>query len=104
MKKEKTKINEAHLVDYRMTEVGQQNWEVCTRMLAHDLVDMAEHNKEVKELLTFYSITVLPNGSHTMALPRKYLPQFQYKISGHTRKRLADKTTPKKKNGDRGGK
>lgn len=59
------------IVDYRQTEVGRQNWEVCSRMLAHDLVDMSARIPEIKSLCEFYSITVLDNGAHTMALPRR---------------------------------
>jgi hypothetical protein len=65
--------DESKLVNYKLTDIGMQNWEVCARMLAHDLVDMAERVPEVKELCEFYSITVLSNGAHTMALPRKEL-------------------------------
>lgn len=55
-------------VDWRLTEVGRQNWEVCHRMLVHDLVDL--HIPAVDELLAYYHIEVLPNGAHSAALPR----------------------------------
>ena len=64
---------EGKIVDYRLTEIGRQNWEVCARMLAHDLLDMSKTNKEVKALLDFYRIKYTDNGGYTMALPRKFL-------------------------------
>lgn len=63
-------------VDYRVTAVGRQNWEVCERMLAHDLVDLS-YIPEIKALLDYYRITVLSNGAHSMALPRKMLNKFK---------------------------
>jgi hypothetical protein len=58
------------IIDYRNTEIGRQNWEVCARMLIHDLLDMAPTNPEVKKILEFYSISYMENGGYTMALPR----------------------------------
>jgi hypothetical protein len=57
-------------IDYRQTEIGRQNWEVCARMLVHDLLDIATANPEVKRILDFYSIKYTENGGYTMALPR----------------------------------
>lgn len=54
--------------DWRLTEVGRQNWEVCHRMLVHDLVDLKI--PAVDQLLAYYNIMILPNGAHTAALPR----------------------------------
>lgn len=55
-------------IDYRSTPTGRENWEVCSRMLIHDLLEM--DIPEVKTLLKFYSITGTPWGTYTMALPR----------------------------------
>jgi hypothetical protein len=64
------KKEETRIIDYRQTEIGRQNWEVCSRMLIHDLLDISITNPDVKRLLDFYSINYLPNGGYTMALPR----------------------------------
>ncbi len=69
---------EGKIVDYRLTEIGRQNWDVCHRMIMHDLLDM--NIPEVKELLKYYSISYTDNGGYTMALPRKMLPQFQKEV------------------------
>lgn len=61
---------ENKIIDYRQTEIGRQNWEVCARMLVHDLLDIGPTNAEVKRVLEYYSIHYLENGSYTMALPR----------------------------------
>lgn len=58
----------ADIVDWRETEIGRQNWEVCHRMLIHDLVDL--NLPEVNTLLAFYRVFILSNGAHTAALPR----------------------------------
>ncbi len=63
-------MDESKNLDYRLTEVGRQNWEVCARMLVHDLLDIAPKNPDVKRLLDFYSIGYTSNGNYTMALPR----------------------------------
>lgn len=71
------------LVDWRTTEIGRQNWEVCHRILIHDLVDLK--SPAVNRILAFYNITVLPNGTHTAALPRFYVfgaPQPKVKKTG----------------------
>jgi hypothetical protein len=60
-------------LDYRTTEIGRQNWEVCTRMLVHDLIDLAASTPELKALLEFYHIGFTPDGGYTMALPRREL-------------------------------
>lgn len=62
---------EENLVDYRVTEIGRQNWEVCSRMLVHDLLDIGKTNKQVQDLLDYYHINFTSNGGYTMALPRK---------------------------------
>lgn len=59
------------LMDWRFTEVGRQNWEVCHRMLIHDLVDL--HIPQVDKVLAYYHISVLPNGAHSAALPRLHV-------------------------------
>lgn len=64
----RTKMVAPALVDWRTTSIGRENWEVCHRMLIHDLVDL--NNKEVNRILAFYNITILPSGTHTAALPR----------------------------------
>ena len=56
--------------DYRLTEIGRQNWEVCARMLVHDLLDEADHNPDLAKILKHYNVQYLSNGSYTMALPR----------------------------------
>ncbi len=69
-------MDESKVVDYRQTEIGRQNWEVCARMLVHDLLDIAPKNPEVKKILDFYSIRYLANGGYTMALPRLRVRQL----------------------------
>lgn len=58
------------IVDYRMTTIGRQNWEVCARMLVHDLLDLSEKDKALKAILDHYAIRYLPDGGYTMRLPR----------------------------------
>lgn len=59
--------------DYRTTQIGRENWEVCSRMLVHDLIDMAEKVPAVASLLKFYGIGYHESGGYTMALPRLYV-------------------------------
>lgn len=73
------------LCDWRTSPIGIQNWEVCHRMLIHDLVDL--NLPAVNELLAYYNIEILPNGAHTAALPRL----------AYTRKPLPTKSTKSKK-------
>jgi len=54
--------------DYRTSPVGVTNWEVCSRMLVHDLLEL--DIPEVKKILRHYSITGTIWGTYTMALPR----------------------------------
>lgn len=61
--------------DAMASPIGRENWAVCTRMLVHDLIDIATENKQIKTLLDFYNIRFLINGGFTMALPR-------YKVCG----------------------
>jgi len=61
---------EKRILDANATSIGRQNWEVCTRILGHDLINIAATNKEVKDLLNFYHITFHESGGFTMALPR----------------------------------
>lgn len=64
---------EERIVDYRSTEIGRQNWEVCSRMLIHDLLDMSASNPELKKILDYYGIKYRLDGGYTMALPRLML-------------------------------
>lgn len=74
MKEENTKwATGSNLIDYRLTEIGKQNWEVCSRMLVHDLLDLSLENPELKKILDFYRISYTSNGGYTMALPRLML-------------------------------
>lgn len=57
-------------LDYRDTEIGRQNWEVCARMLMHDLLDLAPSNPDLAEVLKHYKISYMPDGGYTMSLPR----------------------------------
>lgn len=66
-KAEAAKVD-VRVLDYRTTEVGRQNWEVAHRMLIQDLVDL--NIPAVNRVLDFYHVTILPTGTHTMALPR----------------------------------
>jgi hypothetical protein len=63
-------MSEEKVLDYRTTEIGRQNWEVCARMLVHDLIDESENNPGVAKILKHYRIRYLHPGSYTMALPR----------------------------------
>jgi len=56
--------------DYRLTDIGRQNWEVCARMLVHDLLDEANENPALAKILSHYNISYTPDGGYTMALPR----------------------------------
>lgn len=70
---------ETRVIDWRQTEIGRQNWEVCSRMLVHDLLDLAETNKELKTILDFYRISYTDNGGYTMCLPRLMLNKKEKK-------------------------
>lgn len=56
--------------DYRKTEIGRQNWEVCQRMLMHDLIDMSVNFPCLDRLLKLYRVGYTQDGGYTMALPR----------------------------------
>jgi hypothetical protein len=58
------------VLDAMSSPIGRENWACCTRMLVHDLIDMAPSVPEIKRLLDFYSIEYHPAGGFTMALPR----------------------------------
>lgn len=65
--------DEQRVVDYRLTEIGRQNWEVCARMLVHDLLDLSVNNPELKKVLDYYCIGYRLDGGYSMALPRLLL-------------------------------
>lgn len=72
-------------LDHRNTEIGRQNWDVCGRMLIHDLLDLAESTPALKRVLDFYQIGYTENGGYTMALPRLMLVEKAgMKIQGRT--------------------
>ncbi len=74
MSENKESIWEAKkIVDYRLTEIGRENWDVCHRMFIHDLIDISSSIPQLKNILDFYSIGYTPNGGYTMALPRLFL-------------------------------
>lgn len=74
-------MTEQRVIDYRLTEIGRQNWEVCHRMLIHDLLDIRKDCPQVDALLSFYSIEFMPNGGYSMALPRAMLLKLKKKTS-----------------------
>jgi hypothetical protein len=65
------KNGNVNVLNYKSSPVGVENWEVCSRMLIHDLLEM--DIPEVKKLLGFYNIKATPWGTYTMALPRWYV-------------------------------
>ena len=75
------------VLDAKSSPVHQQNWEVCIRMLVHDLIDISETNLEIKKLLKHYDIAYF-NGGFTLSLPRlKVLERNNNKsIKKHTKK------------------
>lgn len=73
VKKYNQHVSELKVVDYRMTEIGRQNWEVCARMLVHDLLDLSHKNPELKKILDYYEVQYRLDGGYTMALPRLML-------------------------------
>lgn len=75
VKKYNQHVTEQRVVDYRTTEIGRQNWEVCARMLVHDLLDLSASNPELKRILDYYGIRYRLDGGYTMALPRLMLKQ-----------------------------
>lgn len=78
-------------VDYKLTEIGKQNWEVCSRMLMHDLMDLSEDIPELDAVLKHYRVAYTEHGSYTMALPRLG------SIVGHRDLTLTDKLRGPKK-------
>lgn len=66
-------VTEQKVVDYRTTEIGRQNWEVCARMLMHDLLDLSETDQDLKKVLDYYGIKYRLDGGYSMSLPRLML-------------------------------